>query len=154
MKVEIENYRGWDISFDTDKETFYAVSSEFDTDRSKQSYASIKKSIDDYIKANVEFKPFKVLLSRYGTRAIYNVVGIRKDKQFIIKKGEKTEQLSKHDEEFLHVCTDADENKLKEIEILREEQSNYVSEIAKKIDAIANTFVKLNINDIRQKYSQ
>ncbi len=43
MKIEIENYRGWDISFDTEKETFYAISSHFDTDKTKQSFAATPK---------------------------------------------------------------------------------------------------------------
>ena len=60
MKVFIENYRGWDISFDTDKESFYAQSDEYDVGETKKSFASAKKYIDDFLKDNLQFQPIWV----------------------------------------------------------------------------------------------
>ena len=54
MKTLIENYRGFEIFFDTDNENFYSVSDKYDRQETKKSYASAKKSIDDYIKYNTE----------------------------------------------------------------------------------------------------
>ena len=39
MKTEIAKYRGWEISFDTDKETFYALSNDYDRDETKKSFS-------------------------------------------------------------------------------------------------------------------
>ena len=50
MKVQIENYRGWNIEFDTEKESFYCHSEQHDKDENKKSFASTKKWIDDFIK--------------------------------------------------------------------------------------------------------
>jgi len=101
MKVHIENYRGWDISFDTDKEMFHYVSSDYDTDGKKISYAAAKKFIDDFIKENQTFTPFWVegVPDSYGrTGKKLKVVGIRKDGRFISEneKGEK-DQISDYD---------------------------------------------------------
>lgn len=95
MKIVIENYRGWEIYFDTQKETFYAVLSEFDVDKTKQSFAAIKKSIDDYIKENVNFKPFKAIVGGWGGYTIKEFVGIRKDLRFITKRAIQLSNLAK-----------------------------------------------------------
>jgi hypothetical protein len=97
MKVEIENYRGWTISFDTEKENFYCHSEQWDRDETKKSYASTKKWIDDFIKENEVFKPVWV----ESKPTIFNpnerilLIGIRKDSRFIYEgKNGKKEQLS------------------------------------------------------------
>ena len=41
--------------FDTEKEDFFTVSNEYDTQQTKKSYASAKKYIDDYLKENQNF---------------------------------------------------------------------------------------------------
>lgn len=78
MRVEIANYRGWEISFDTDKEEFYCLSNEYDNDVNKKSFSASKKYIDDYIKLNKEFKPFFVTSKDSRERKI-KIVGVRKD---------------------------------------------------------------------------
>lgn len=100
MKIPIETYRGWEISFDTDKETFHSVSTDFDTEKSKTSYSACKKFIDDYIKENQLFKPFWVEKNpnSYGNVRKLRVVGIRKDGRFIceLESGTK-DQISDYD---------------------------------------------------------
>lgn len=100
-RIKIEDYRDFEISFDTENETFYTLSERHDSDKTKNSYSSIKKFIDEFIKDNVEFKPFNIegipdaSFGRTG-----RVIGIRKDGRFIyIPKGsEKPIQLSEYDE--------------------------------------------------------
>jgi hypothetical protein len=100
MRVLIEEYRGWEISFDTDSENFYCVSDRYDVDKTRKSFASVKKWIDDFIKENQNFKPFVIesLPKSYGD-GILTVIGIRKDGNFMVQtaKGEK-KQLSRSDE--------------------------------------------------------
>lgn len=102
MKVEIENYRGWDISFDTDKEMFHVYSNTHDTDQEKKSYSAVKKYIDDFIKENNTFKSFKIIgnpLSYYIGKEPVTVIGIRKDGRFVqlTEKGEQ-KQISDYNE--------------------------------------------------------
>jgi hypothetical protein len=100
MKVEIEIYRGWSISFDTEKETFYCHSEQWDKDENKKSFASTRKWIDDFIKENEVFKPIWIETKpkAYHEKKI-KLIGIRKDGRFIYEdaKGEK-KQLSDYNE--------------------------------------------------------
>jgi hypothetical protein len=101
MITEVDKYRGWDISFDTDKETFTAYSNVYDREIVKMSYASVKKHIDDFIKDNQNFKPFYIVraINIYTNLKRARVVGLRKDGAFVAEKmdGEKF-QVSKYDE--------------------------------------------------------
>jgi hypothetical protein len=81
MRVLIENYRGWELMFDTSSEDFYIMSNDYDTQQTKKSYASAKKYIDDYIKENQNFKPIKVqkMSSIYNSAEVITLIGLRKD---------------------------------------------------------------------------
>ena len=110
MKVEIENYRGWEISFDPDTEEFYGLSDRHDKDVNKKSYSATKKFIDDFIKDNQEFKAFNVESnpqSSWGGKK-GRIVGIRKDKRFIIELPDgKKEQVSYYSEkDFILINAD------------------------------------------------
>ena len=59
MKIKIEDYRGWSIEFDTEKESFYCHSEQYDRDETKKSYSSVKKFVDDFIKDNFTFLALK-----------------------------------------------------------------------------------------------
>ena len=101
MKVDIEIYRGWSISFDTEQETFYCHSEQWDKDENKKSYSSTKKWIDDFIKENETFKPIWIETkpSIYNSDQRIKLIGIRKDGRFFYEneKGEK-KQLSDYNE--------------------------------------------------------
>lgn len=101
MKVEIEIYRGWSISFDTEKETFYCHSEQWDRDENKKSYSSTKKWIDDFIKENETFKPVWIETKpfSYNPDKRIKLIGIRKEGRFIYEneKGDK-KQLSDYNE--------------------------------------------------------
>lgn len=101
MIVVIENYRGWSISFDTEKETFCSHSEQLDRDENKKSYAATKKWIDDFIKENEVFEPvwIETKPNQYNPAKRIKLIGIRKDGRFIYEneKGEK-KQLSDYEE--------------------------------------------------------
>ena len=97
MNVFIEKYRGVEIIFNTENERF-SFSFDEGTWREKQSYAACKKNIDDYFKANQNFKPFQV--RRYNDGSQLNIVGIRKDNRFICYKNGKNEQVSEYEEQY------------------------------------------------------
>lgn len=90
MRVKIEDYRGFEIFFDTESEEFYTVSNREDADQKKRSFASCKKWIDDYLKENNTFKPFLVHLEVYENsplKAPVWVKGVRKDGRFVLENG-------------------------------------------------------------------
>ena len=101
-KVKLITYRGWDISFDLNNDRFYVASGEYDQQEDRGSIKAAKKWIDDFIKANSEFKPFEILkFESYASSPTKSVmvIGRRKDGRFLIKEGDKDpEQLSSYNE--------------------------------------------------------
>ncbi len=125
MKALIETYRGFDIMFDTESEKFYTVSSVDDIDQTKPSYASVKKWIDDYVKANRTFKPFEVTDSYGNCR---KVVGIRKDGAFVFDNGNYSK--AKHSLDCLFVKPDGYESIKANIDAIEKERR----ELGSKLD--------------------
>lgn len=88
MKYEIETYKGQLIEYDDSYDKFLCdISTEdkFKTTK-RSSLADVRKEIDQFIKLNADFKPFKVLsLDNYDQSdfKIVHVVGIRTDGKFI-----------------------------------------------------------------------
>jgi hypothetical protein len=99
MKVTIEEYRGFEIYFDTDHEVFQCVVADESAKESK-SFSAVKKFVDDYKKDNQDFAPFWVDRNpeRYytETRAL-KIIGLRKDGRFIAEKNGGRIQVSDHD---------------------------------------------------------
>lgn len=97
MNILIQNYRGWEIYFDADREVFYSHCDKYDRDETKKTFSVSKKFIDDYIKANFEFRPVR-FQNEYGKEIL--LTGMRKDKAFIVTDNKKDTpyQLSKYSE--------------------------------------------------------
>ena len=93
MKIAIEEYRGFEISFNPDKEEFNGLSNIYDTELASKSFSAVKTKIDEYIKANNTFKPFWVV-DINGEKT--HVVGIRKDNRFMGEKDGNRFQISDH----------------------------------------------------------
>lgn len=99
MEITIENYRGYEIRFNTNRETFVC---DIDDERSvKKSFGALKKFIDRFIKDNDVFNKFKIIASpnpRFNKRRVVTVIGQRKDGRFIgqDEKGDKF-QISDYD---------------------------------------------------------
>lgn len=141
MEVLIENYRGFDISFDTDQENFYVFSDSRDHDQRKQSYASAKKYVDDYIKSNSEFKPFWVVKqpNRFAGDSKILITGIRKDGRFTYEdhKGKK-QQISEYSEKDYQLYSP-------EYDAIQEEVTNLDNQISALL---------LKQKEISAKYTQ
>ena len=139
MKTEVDKYRGWEIYFDTDKEGFTAYSNAFDHEVEKPSYSSIKKSIDDFVKANEAFKPFFVVCKpdKYGSDGKrIKIIGIRKDMRFIYedKDGKKC-QFSSYGEDDYFIeqsnykdISDAYNRMMDEIDAKRKAAAQYLDD--------------------------
>lgn len=95
MEVSIEKYRGWEISFDTERESFFVESDQWDQRNEKRSFAACKTFVDEYLKANNTFKPLRVQHKVDGSELL--LTGMRKDGRFTYEKNGKKEQLSDYD---------------------------------------------------------
>lgn len=150
MKVLIETYRGWEISFDTEKEEFYCLSNEYDNDKTKKSYASTKKYIDDYIKENEVFKPVKFMsdYSSYRNRKYITLIGVRKDGAFIKEdeNGEKS-QLSKYDESDYFMVNEKNNPVFEELDKLSKEEEI----LSNKRKELQSKLIKLTVKHYRKQ---
>ena len=149
MRVLIENYRAWEIYFDTDKEEFYTVSNEYDTQQTKKSYASAKKYIDDYLKENQNFKPIKVqkMSSIYSSGEVITLIGLRKDGAFMYEDAKcNKQQLSKYNESDYFLVNSENDPIFKELELLYKEEK----ELAAKIKYASSKVIKLDVKQIKR----
>lgn len=121
MRKIIENYRGFDIEFDTEKEIFISIISDKDENsKTSSSYSSVKKYIDDYVKNNQTFKPFYIIKNPkqlFVPEKRIKITGIRKDGRFVGEddKGNKT-QISSYDESNFIIKNQINDYLLEELE--------------------------------------
>lgn len=150
MRTLIEEYRKFEIYFDTDKEVFYTVSDSWDKESSNKSFAAIKRWIDNFIKDNSEFKPFFVekFNSIYEDGAKIRVVGIRKDGRFVYDNEGKNEQISEYDESKWCLINTDNEPIKEELKLLREEEKK----IGQKIRQTEQKLIKVSLKDIKSNY--
>lgn len=156
MKILIETYRGWEIKFDTETESFFALSDMYDTQTTKNSFASIKKFIDEYIKENANFKPFWAVgnPNHYyvGTKRI-KIIGILKDGCFMYENEEgKKLQLSKYNETGYMIEKPENEQHLAELKKLHEEEKQFTETIKRKKEEIKTKLVVEDLKTIKLKY--
>lgn len=90
MKIEIEDYKGQVIVYNDDSDKFECAIEMNNQVRStkRASLKDVRKEIDQFIKANLEFKPFKFLMkSKYsGDKSFspYFCSAIRTDGKFVV----------------------------------------------------------------------
>lgn len=149
MKIEIEKYRGWTISFDTEDETFLCYSDNYDSSKTKKSFSAVKKFIDDFIKENSTFKPFWVETDPYYSHKMEKkkIVGIRKDGKFFYEdaKGEK-QLLSSYDERYYILGDEA--NDVHRIEA--QKVSDEIEELVEKRNSILAKITGTKLQDFKK----
>lgn len=148
MQVTIQNYRGIEIWFNTNEETFQC---DIDDSRSiKKSYSAVIKFIDDFRKDSENFKSFWIEPKPYrydfGEEKL-KVVGIRKDGRFITEgKDGKKEQFPTYSEDsyiLVDQLNDPIKQKLKDLE---NEQEN----LDKRRDNLMSGLIVKTIKDYRR----
>lgn len=150
MRVLIEEYRGWEIMFDTDSEDFYTSSNEYDKEAKKRSYAATKKFIDDFIKDNTEFKPVQVetLDSWLHSARRVMLVGIRKNGTFVSQdKDGKKSQFSKYNEDDFFLSNEANDPIYAQLKTLDEA----IDGLRKERKTIENQLIRVSVADYRKK---
>lgn len=146
MRILIENYKGWDITFDTYDENFYSVSNEYHANKLQNSYSAAKKYIDKYIEENQTFQPIRVarMATRWSNNEEITLIGITKDNQLMYEDAKGNRKLlSKYDEgDFFLVNPDSD-NIFKELDLLYKEGT----EISEKIRSTKAKLIKLSVKE-------
>lgn len=149
MKALIEDYRGFEISFDTEKSVFYCFSDSYDTENTSKSYDAVKKYIDDYIKANKTFKSFVVYpVPNSYKKEPTTITGIRKDGGFTyVDEIGKPKKVSNYDENEYYFINPSNESALSEMQSL-EEQKNQIRE---RIKTLKETLIIKTLADYRKE---
>jgi len=151
-KILIENYKGWEIYFDNNKENFYTSSDSYDRECIKTSYAAAKKYIDDFIKDNITFEPIVIEKKDHRGATQIKLIGIRKDGRFVYEgKDGKKEQLSEWDEKYYYLPTEENNEALKKIA----EKQQIIDDISLEISALEKEIIKTPIiQQLKEKYKQ
>lgn len=105
MKIEIENYKGQSISYNDVSDKFECeIELNNDVKNAKRaSLNDVRKDIDLFIKKNLEFKPFKILLkNKYGRADFITQIctAIRTDGKFVVGNGDRQSYLDRKDMKF------------------------------------------------------
>jgi len=86
-EVKIEDYRGFEITFNTEYCTFSAWSNHYDDELTSSSFKGVRFQVDKFIKDNAHFQKFRVQKlsqSSYNVNCLgepFLIIGIRKDKK-------------------------------------------------------------------------
>jgi hypothetical protein len=151
MNIEITNYRGYSISFNTETETFLSDIGNDGTE--KKSFAATKKAIDDFIKDNQVFVPFEIMDLYWDGGRLKKIIGIRKDGKFVYEHNGKKEQLTEYNAEHSYLRSDWEQfdrtelNKLIVEKELIEEKIRIIRNQEKEFLA-----TKPTLKDLKPKY--
>ena len=151
MRVLIENYRGFDIWFDTSSETFYAASDSQDVGKEKRSYSSAIKYVDDFIKENSVFEPFWVV-DYFNNKK--RIVGIRKDNYFVQEneEGDKSLISSWDEKDYFEYNPEKQDSLFEELDGI---QNQIDALISIKKDIKDKLFIDcLNLKSLKDKYKK
>lgn len=154
MKISIETYRDHEIYFDTEANSFIAITDRWDRQFEKKSFAAAKKEIDDFIKDNLQFEPVwveKESFRMYGTEKKVKLIGLRKDGMFMYEDGNEKRQISKYDIKDYFISNKKNEYVYSEIYKMEEK----IDIINAEITELRKGIIKddLGLNELKRKYS-
>jgi hypothetical protein len=152
-RILIETYRTWDIWFDTNSEKFIAENGLNENEKGKPSLTAARKFVDEFRKANAEFKPFEIVgISRSYRGDQLKIIGIRKDGRYVAEdsKGQK-QQISEYSEKDYGLPNADNSAALAEISRLENERDR----VRELIQAEEQKLVSATLHDFKktQDYS-
>lgn len=140
-KAVIENYRGFNIEFDTDYEKFQCVITE-DMTKESLSYSAIKKWVDEYKKNNQDFDPFWIegKPESWKRSEKLKVIGLRKDGRPVAVKEDGTRvQISDYDSSEYMIAKIENIYKLKALNDLETENEKIRTKFVERRKAIISS---------------
>ncbi len=148
MRIHIEEYRGWDIYFNTQTEEFYTISNEYEKQVNKKSFSAAKKYVDDFIKDNINFERVTVV-DRSGREI--DLIGVRKDGAFMcIENGGEPKQFSKYDESSFFVKHETHSLVFEQVREIEKEKKRLDKQIQELRDGLIKT---TTVSELRKKWT-
>lgn len=146
-KILIDNYRGFDIEFETINEKFQCIITD-ELVKESVSFSAIKKFVDEYKKSNQDFKPFfaEIIPSQYSFKEYkkIKIIGIRKDGRFVAENSEGVKfQVSDYDIKDYMIYNPENEKAFGQLLELKLKEQRYNAEIKMERSLILST-VKIN----------
>lgn len=145
MQIVIETYKGFEIRFDIDRETFLC---DIDDERSvKKSYSAIKKFIADWVKENQVFRKFKVesIPSSYNSSKTLTIIGKHGNGNLIaIDENGKNKQVSAYEFDRYMLVDSENEKNWAILSQLENQQKG----ISQKIQQHYSNFKIIKLKDI------
>lgn len=166
-KILIQNYRGWDIFFDTYTDQFVCRMSDkdnqSDAEKESKSITAIRKYIDEYLKVNQKFEKVDIVKVRNSIEPyydVYTIIGLRKDGGFTIQDQDGgISKLSKYDENKVELLTEKhimynDVYKVwnQRSKEFHDTKRNSLSELRKEL-GLSNPEKSSFIKQLREKYN-
>lgn len=159
MKIEIEQYKNQTIEYDDEIDKFVCDITIQDRDKTTKrgSLKDLRKEIDQFIKTNLEFKPFR-LFEKQNYSSDFNVInvqGIRTDGKFTCKNEKYPgrgfdlvdfEREMKSGDEFYYYY---DAEIIKEKAKIKKEQEGYDKIIRDKEQQLLKKLKKFDLKDVK-----
>lgn len=145
MKIEIEVYKGQSIVYNDDNDKFECEIELNNQVRATKriSLKDVRKEIDQFIKVNLEFKPFKFLKkSEYGYKTFqpFFCSAIRTDGKFVVNSEGNEKYKSYWGQKEMALAMVYDNEVIKELEALDKAnaaaQENYKNGVAKLFEKL------------------
>jgi len=142
MKYEIEVYKNHQIFYNDDSDKFECTIDINDNIKSSKraSLNDMRKSIDQFIKANLEFNPFNFIKNEHNDLSYYTCHGIRTDGTFIISSQSRTTSKSYYEKKYFYDAMIFDEDIVSEkakidriFETAKKEHNEKIAELIKKL---------------------
>jgi hypothetical protein len=140
MKVLIEKYRGFDIYFEVNDELFSVETDSYG--KGSKSFAAVKSGIDEYLKNNIEFKPFKAINIDNGE--VIHIIGIRKDERFNYEdsKGKKHQLSDYFEKNYVVYNSEIHDQHFATLAYLKVLKDEAVKAVSDCIDSITGDTIK------------
>lgn len=152
-KIFIEEYKGQTINYEDNTDKFtcdISIEDNFAT-KNRMSLNDVRKEVDLFIKANLNFKPFKAIaVSGYndGDFDVVEVNAIRTDGKLIVTEGNYKSHYGKEQAENLRKF---DFDILKEKEIIEKEFQEAGKKIEMQRKALKDRLEKLDLSNYELK---
>ena len=153
-KILIDNYRGFDIEFETINEKFQCIITD-ELVKESISFAAVKKFIDEYKKTNQDFKPFYVESTpsnyTYKDHKKIKIIGVRKDGRFIAEDlNGNNIQISDYYMKDYMLYVPENEKALNKLSELKQKERNLYAEIQMERALILSTVKITTLEDFKK----
>jgi hypothetical protein len=153
METLIENYKNFDIKFDTKYERFNATSEYHDFTLFEETFSGIKLSIDRHVDKNPRFEEFYANLndSYYGYSKV-KIVGIVQGRKFLyVDENGKTRRMLIDESDDYFVYNSQNDDYMEQITEIREQIEHLESRIKELDDKMIKMSLSQYADELKSK---